>query len=165
MMAEDRVAVGRVLGPWGVRGEVKIAHFAQDPDRFTPGTTVYAANTPLVVERSRPHKGYVVAKLGGIVDRETAAGMMGLELTVAADALPPPQEGAYYHYQLIGLAAIDTGAETLGTVSQVLETGANDVYVIDTADGSQLLLPAIREVVIDVDLERGHIVVDPPKGL
>ncbi len=164
-MAEERVAVGRILGPWGVRGEVRIEHFAQSPDRFAPGTLVFAGETPLTVERSRPHKGYVVAKLRGISDRGRADSLRGAELTVEAAALPPTPDDSYYQFQLIGLTVFTTRTENLGKVSQVLDTGANDVYVIDHADGRQILLPAVKEVVLEVDLARGLMVVDPPSEL
>ena len=164
-MAEERVAVGRILGPWGVRGEVRIEHFAQSPDRFIPGTRVFADDVPLTVERSRPHKGYVVAKLRGVSDRGEADGLRGAELTVEEAALPPTPVDSYYQFQLIGLTASTTGSETLGTVSQVLETGANDVYVVECADGRQILLPAVKDVIVEIDLARGLMVVDPPSEL
>ncbi len=164
-MTEERVAVGRILGPWGIRGEVRIEHFAQSPDRFVPGTRVFAGDVPLTVERSRPHKGYVVAKLQGVSDRGEADGMRGAELTVEAAALPPTPVDSYYQFQLIGLTASTTGSETLGKVSQVLETGANDVYVVDCADGRQILLPAVKDVIVEIDLAHGLMVVDPPSEL
>ena len=164
-MSEERVAVGRILGPWGVRGEVRIEHFSQSPDRFVPGARVFAGETPLTVECSRPHKGHLVAKLREVSDRGEADSMRGAALTVEVAALPPAPDGSYYQFQLIGLTAFTTKAESLGTVSQVLETGANDVYVVDGADGRQILLPAISGVVLEVDLARGLMVVDPPNGL
>ena len=164
-MAEERVAVGRILGPWGVRGEVKIKHFAQSPDRFLPGALIFAGETPLTVERSRQHKGYVVAKLRGVSDRMEADSMRGAELTVESAMLPPTPDGSYYQFQLIGLTVFTRWAESLGTVSQVLETGANDVYVVDGTDGRQVLLPAVKDVILEVDLARGLMVVDPPSEL
>ena len=164
-MAEQRVTVGRILGPWGVRGEVRIEHFAQSPDRLAPGTRLFAGDIPLTVERSRSHKGHVVAKLQGVSDRGAADGMRGAELTVEATALPPTPRDSYYQFQLIGLTAFTERAERLGTVSQVLETGANDVYVVEDADGGQILLPAVKDVILEVDLARGRMVVDPPSEL
>ena len=164
-MAEERVSVGRILGPWGVRGEVKIKHFAQSPDRFVPGALVFAGETPLTVERSRQHKDYVVAKLRGFSDRREADSMRGAELTVESATLPPTADDSYYQFQLIGLTVVTGRAESLGTVTQVLETGANDVYVVDGADGRQILLPAVKDVILEVDLARGLMVVDPPSEL
>ena len=91
--------------------------------------------------------------------------MRGAELTVESAALPPTTDDSYYQFQLIGLTVLTRQAESLGTVIQVLETGANDVYVVDGADGRQILLPAVKDVILQVDLARGLMVVDPPSEL
>ena len=162
---EPPVAVGKVLAPWGVRGDVKIAPFSRSLDRFTPGTQVYLGETALVVERSRSHKGHFVVKFASVSDLGTAEEMRGTELTIPVSELPPPPQGVFYQFQLIGLAAVTPSGEPLGTIARVLETGANDVYLIERPDGGETLIPAVRDVVIEIDLNGGRMVVDPPVGL
>jgi 16S rRNA processing protein RimM len=163
--AEPPIAVGRILGPWGVRGYLKVTSYSRSPDRFVSGTRVYAGQTPLVVETARKHKGHFVVKFTTVSSLGAAQALQGTELTSPFTELPDPPDGSYYQFQLIGLAAVTPSGEALGTVTRILETGANDVYLIERPDGSELLVPAISDVVKNVDLDAGRIVVDPPAGL
>jgi 16S rRNA processing protein RimM len=98
-------------------------------------------------------------------DLGAAQALQGAELTIPVAELPVQPGGSYYQFQLIGLAAETPSGEKLGTVARILETGANDVYLIERPDGSELLVPAISDVVKQVDIDAGRLVVDPPPGL
>ena len=113
---------------------------------------------------ARWQKGMVYLRLAGIEDREGAAELRGRLLAIPESELEPLPEGQYYRFQLIGLAVISTGGEELGSVSDVLSTGANDVYVV-RGDRGELLLPATDEVVREIDLESGRMLVEPLPGL
>jgi 16S rRNA processing protein RimM len=162
---EPPIAVGRILGPWGVRGGLKVSSYSRSSDRFVPGTRVYAGKTPLVVEMARKQKGHFVVQFTTVSSLGAAHALQGAELTVPATELPVQPDGSYYQFQLIGLAAETPLGEKLGTITRILETGANDVYLIERPDGSELLVPAISDVVKQVDVGGGRIVVDPPAGL
>ena len=159
------MAIAKVLGPWGVRGEIKVARHSPAAGPLQPETRLLAGDREVTVERCRPHGGNLVVKLREIDDRTAAEKLRGTQLEVPEADLPPAPEGSYYEFQLVGLSAVSAGGEEIGTVSEVLATGANDVYVIGLPDGGQLLVPAIRDVVLSVDLEAGIMVVDPPKAL
>jgi len=86
-------------------------------------------------------------------------------LYVRADELPPLPEGEYYHHQLLGLRVFDLQGNLLGVLSEILETGANDVYVVRDEGGSEILLPVIEGVILEVDLGARRLIVNPPEWL
>jgi len=98
----------------------------------------------------------------GLLDRTAVEHLRGVMLEVLESDLPPLPEGEYYRHQLIGLTVVDTEGRVLGTLEQVLETGANDVYLVRTPDGGELLLPATEDVVPTVDIPAKRVVVSPP---
>ena len=112
-------------------------------------------------ESSRPHKKALVVKFESISDRDVAEGLRGLDLVIPESELPPPPPGSHYQFQLVGLTVVTTSGDLLGKVSRILETGANDVYLVLGEDGGETLIPAIKDVVVEIDLEGGRMVVDP----
>jgi 16S rRNA processing protein RimM len=116
------------------------------------------------IESARWQKGMVYLRLSGIEDREAAAELRGRLLAIAESELEPLPEGQYYRFQLIGLTVISTGGEELGRVTEVLSTGANDVYVV-SGDRGELLLPATDEVVREIDLQSGRMLIEALPGL
>lgn len=163
------LVIGRVVAPRGVRGELRVAVETQDPERFTLLREVYLGRrsddlTLFAVRRARVHQGQALLELAGIEDRETADPWRGAYVYIHVDDALPLEEGEYYVHQIEGLTAVTEEGQVLGLVKQVLPTGANDVYVIDMS-GQELLLPAIKDVILRVDLEAGQIVVRIPEGL
>jgi 16S rRNA processing protein RimM len=163
----DYLAVGRILRPWGVRGELKVEILTEDPARFERLETVYVGLefVPYRLERARLHRGAVLLKLAGCDDRNAAEALRGLLIQVAmADALPL-EEGEYWIHQIIGLEVWTSAGDLLGTVQEVLETGANDVYIVRGRSGREVLIPALKSVVLDIDLVAGRMLVELPEGL
>jgi len=158
------VAIGRVGAPWGVRGAVKVVPLADSRELFAPGRGVTVSGQRRVIAGARWQKGMVYLRLSGTDDRESAEALRGRLLAVEESELPPLPEGHYYRFQLIGLAVICTDGEELGRVTDVLSTGANDVYVV-RGDRGELLLPATDEVVREIDLEGGRMLVEALPGL
>ena len=158
------VAIGHVGAPWGVRGAVKVYPLADFRELFAPGRGVTVSGQRRVIASARWQKGMVYLRLSGIDARETASALRGRLLAVEESELPPLPEGHYYRFQLIGLAVISTDGEELGRVTDVLSTGANDVYVV-RGDRGELLLPATDEVVREINLETGRMLVDILPGL
>lgn len=136
------------------------------PGRFAPGAELWieGEQTPFTVEHSRWQKGQAVLKLNAIGDRDRADEVRGRYLRVPGTNLAALEEGEYYLFQLVGLNVVTEEGRSLGTVREVLQTGANDVYVVDTPRG-ELLLPAIKDVVKRVDLKTGVITVHLLPGL
>ena len=157
------VAVGRVLGAWGLRGDLTVERLAP-PEVLSQGRTVTVAGQEIVIERSRGHGRVVHVKLAGVDTRESAAALRGALLQLPERDLEPLPEGEYYRFQLIGLRVSSTDGQDLGRVTDVLSTAANDVLIVAGPLG-ELLIPAVDEVVKRVDLDSGAIIIDIIPGL
>ena len=117
----------------------------------------------MVLAKVRSADRELIVHFDGFENPEEAIRLRGKVVFVKAEGLPKLPEGEYYHHQLIGLTVVDEKEQTLGVLESILETGANDVYVIRTPEGKELLLPAIEEVVLVVDLDKHQMIVRPPE--
>ena len=158
------VAVGRVSSSWGVGGVVKVIPLVDKPERLGHGRRVTVAGQRRTIESSRWQKGLVYLKLSGIDDREAAFALRERLLTVPESELEPLEEGVYYRFQIVGLAVESTAGASLGRVTDVLSTGANDVYVV-LGEGGEILVPATNDIVKEIDLESGRMVIHEVPGL
>jgi 16S rRNA processing protein RimM len=134
------------------------------PDRFAPRQTVWARGQRLIVEAARWHRKDVLLKLDGIDTPEEAEELRGCLLEVPESQLRLLAEGEFYRFQVVGLRVYDGEGHALGEVAEVLPTGSNDVYVVRGAMG-ELLVPAIDEVVKEVDVDSGRMVVELMEGM
>jgi len=158
------LTLGRVTKVHGLRGEVKVALYA---DAWAPfqGLTRCLVGPPggplreLGIESGRAHGRAIVLKLAGIDSPEAAIALIGCEVAIPRAEAPPPPEDTFYHYDILGLDVV-VGEQTLGTVREILESSAHDVYVIQGASGDWLL-PATRTHIRRVDLAAGRIELDP----
>ena len=164
---DGHVAVGRIAGAWGIRGHVKIQPFTDSAERFAPGAEVYLddGETAVEIESARPHRAGLVARLGGVSDRNAAESLAGALLTVPEDSLEALPEGVYYHFQLIGMAVSAEDGEALGEIAEILETPGNDVYVVRKEGARDLLIPALKEVALEIDVPAARMTVRLPPGL
>lgn len=162
----EPVIVGVVLGPHGNDGRVRAQPETDNPQRFRRGGRVIAQGRSLVVERTqRAPDGALLVKFEGVSDRDAADALRGVEISVPAEETPPAPPGSYYHYQLIGLSVISAAdGETMGTLTEIVSTGANDVYVV-TREDAELLLPALADVVTEVNVGEGRMTAAVPEGL
>jgi 16S rRNA processing protein RimM len=162
----DLVVVGRIRGPYGIKGWVHVAAFTEPEeniDRYRPwylGREGEGKWRRVEVTNTRPHKQGYVAHLAGVDDRTSAEGFAGLDIAVPETLLGETEEGEYYWRDLIGTMVLDGHGSMLGRVADLMETGANDVLVVDSENGERLLIPFHRKHVEAVDLERGTIRVD-----
>ena len=163
--SDSRIVVGRVKAAWGVHGDVKIDLLSDAPDRFEPGNTVHVDNIPTRVQRSRLIRGGMLLKLDMVSDRNQAEQLRGREITITQDQVSPPPQGSYYHFQVLGLDVLSEDGENLGKVHEIVETGANDVYVVQLEGRRDILIPALEDVILGVDLEKGSMTVHLPEGL
>jgi len=162
--APEFVVVGRIVRPWGIRGEVKVRVETDFPERFRPGQRFYLLGRPYTCLSARFHQGFVLLKLEGVDTRDDAEALRGLALEVPASELPDLPPDTYYHFQLQGLRVETTRGEDLGQVVEVFSTGSNEVLVVEGPRG-QVLIPLIADVVRQVDLEEERIRVEPIPGL
>ena len=162
--------MGRVARAHGVGGEVSVDVRTDSPElRFAPGATVETdppERGPLTVRRTRWHSGRLLVCFEEVTDRSSAELLRGTLLV--ADSSTSPAAGDaddFWDHQLVGLSAVLVSGETLGTVEEVLHLPATDTLVVRGAQGEEILVPFVRAIVPEVDLERGRLLVDPPEGL
>jgi 16S rRNA processing protein RimM len=167
-LAQDsKICVAKIGAAHGVRGEVKLWPFTEDPlavMQYGPLFTKDGARQ-FEVDRARAAKDHLVVALKGVNSRDDVEQLNGLELFIARDKLPAPEDGEYYHADLIGLAALDSAGETIGRVIAMHNFGAGDIVEIAPPQGATLLLPFTNAVVPTVDLIAGHIIVTPPQEI
>ena len=160
-----RVAVGRINGTWGLRGHVKVTPYTANKDRFRPGSRLLVGGAPAEVLDVVYPQAYPCVRFAGYDSIEAAERLRGALIEIEAAELPPLPEGEYYRHDLIGLRVVTRDGELLGELADILATGANDVYVVRRAAAADVLLPAIADVVLRVDLVARELVVDPLPGL
>ena len=160
---EGYVAVGRVLGPFGLKGELRVQPLTDNPDRFLPKARLWAGQQPVTITDSRDAQGYVFLMLKGFRDRESVDKFRHVLLQVPEAELAALPEGEYYRFQLIGLTVVAKDGTPIGTLDEIIETGANDVYRVHPPEGADVLLPALDDVIISIDLNEKRMVVDPPE--
>ncbi len=169
MADSKRVTMGRVGGPYGIKGWVKLISFAEPQEsilQFRHWQVKLGQNlVDLEMDQSKPHGKGLLAHFVGYDDPESARRLNDVELTVATDALPDLDEEDYYWYQLTGLQVVTISGYVLGKVDKLLETGANDVLVVaattESVDDRERLIPWLPgRVVKEVSLEKNLVVVD-----
>ena len=161
----NQAVVGIVLGPHGVNGQLRVRVLSDVPHRFDPGNLVLLRDTERVIVSSAPAgRDMVFLKLAGIDSPAVARELIGLELTASTDSSPSLPEGEYFHYQLLGLRVRTEEGEFLGQVSEIIATGSNDVYVVSGPSGD-ILIPALAQVILQVDLDGGAMMVRLMDGL
>lgn len=158
--------IGEIVAPRGVHGEVKVNIATDDPERFYALDTVYLGDTltPFEVERARLFKGQALLELKGVDSRNQAERLRNTPVYVSIEEALPLSKDQYYYHQIEGLPTFTTEGERLGYVAEILRTGSNDVYVI-RGGKKEILLPVIRGVIQEIDIEEGKIIVELPDGL
>ena len=162
-MLQPYLAIGQVVKPQGVRGEVKVKPLTDDPRRFLDLTQVLMrdgeAYQPRAIGCTRVHDGFAYLQFEGAQDREAAEALRGMLLFVDRANAVPLDEDTNYIVDLVGCEVFDTQQKPIGTLAEVLQPGANDVYVIHTPKG-ELMIPALKRVVPVVDVAARRIVID-----
>ena len=166
------LAIGQVVGVHGVRGELKVEALTDDPQRFGQLEEVFIGPDGedadvWLVSGYRLHKGRILLKLTGLEDRTAAEAFRGLLVQVPSEETAPLDEDEYYEDEILGLEVWTRAGEYLGRVEEILYTGANEVYVVRGAklNRGEILIPAIGDVVLAVDLEAGRMEIDLMEGL
>jgi 16S rRNA processing protein RimM len=161
----ERLIVGRIAKAHGLNGEVAIEVVSDAPDRFASGARVFAGDRSLTVATSRAHQGRLLVRFDEVPDRSAAESLRGTELTIpAGEARALEDEWSFYPHQLVGFAVTDESGAPLGSMTRVDESPGADLWVVGAGNG-EVLVPAVRDIVVAVDLEKKTIVLRPPDGL
>jgi 16S rRNA processing protein RimM len=163
----DDLVVAQVLAAHGIRGELKCRIVTDFPkERFKRGNTLLIDGVAYTVQSARIQGQTVLLRLHDVGDRNTALTLRGRDITIRrGDAVALP-EGQFYWHEVIGLTVIDAASDAvLGTVTDIVETGANDVYVVRPERGREILVPAIKDVVLAIEPAEGRMIVQPLPGM
>lgn len=166
---QKRLEVGQIVNTFGIKGELKVTPFTDDINRFDNLKKVYVKTRKedklYKVEGVRYHKNMVLLKLEGIENPEQAELLKNAYLEIDREDAIPLKEGQYFIVDLIGLDVYTDEGNLLGKVDDIYNTGANDIYVVKDELGKQILLPGIKDVIKEVDLDNEKIIVHLIPGL
>jgi 16S rRNA processing protein RimM len=158
------LAVGFLRRPHGIQGEILMQVLTDFPERLRSGKLVLVGENhqPMRITHKRSQNQELLLTFAGIETPEAAGTQCNQRVYIKADTLPELPEGEYYHHQLLGLRVIDEAGMEVGSLTEIIETGANDVYVATSVEGKEMLLPAIESVILGVDLGRNEMRVRLP---
>ncbi len=166
------LTIGRVVRAHGIAGEIVVEVRTDEPElRFAPGATLLAKGRgdqprSYVVEAAREHGARLLVRLAGVADRDAAEALRGSVFVIDSAALPAITEpDTYYDHQLEGLRVRTIDGEPVGTVTEVLHTGAGELLAVRRPGGTELLVPFVAAIVTSVSLADQTVQIDPPEGL
>ncbi len=161
------LVIGKLRRPHGLRGEMIMDILTDFPERLKAGMTVFVGEEykPLGVKTWREHQKGLLVSFDDYSAPEAVGILRNHMVYVKASELPALPKGEYYHHQVIGLRVVDEGGAELGKVTDVIATGANDVFLIQQEGGVEFLLPVVDEMVLSIDLVKGEICAKPLPGL
>ncbi len=168
---DGHMAVGRIVGIHGLGGELRVEPHTDYPERFAADETIWVgtALAPHTITRAREHKGMILLTLDQVTEREQAETLRDEWLFIPDSEAATLPEGEYYVHDIVGLSVVDEAGTLIGRVTDVLQTGANDVYIIATEGhinrGKELLIPAIADVVQQVDIPAATMTIRLIPGL
>ena len=160
--------IGKVVALFGLQGELKVLSMTDIPDRFAELEAVYIAPAHIRhrIASVRPYKGdMVILKLAGIDDANAAEALRNANLDIPGNELAKLPPDSYYQHDILGLNVLKMDGKLIGRIVDILPTGGNDVYVVKTPSGGQVLIPAIKPVIKQIDLLRHVMYIEPIKGL
>ena len=161
----EKIKIGKITSPVGLKGEVKIMSYSEDPDRFEILEGVYFADESFHEILGVRYKGpSIILTLEGIDDRTAAERARGTELFMNEEDLPELPRGSYYVRDIVGFSVCTEEGKTIGTLKDVLTNTGQDLYVVK-GEEKDILIPGAKEIVKNIDVEKGVITVDPPEGL
>jgi 16S rRNA processing protein RimM len=170
MTATRLVCVGRSSGAFGLKGELRVFSYAEDPRLYTKAGQVFIGADPhncepFKVISHKPHGQRLLMQLEGLNSREDADLLKGQWLYLPVDILPPLADDEYYWHQAEGAKVYLTGGREIGVIQKVSNAGAHDLWHIKDQQGAEALFPMVPEFVLEMDMEAGRVVIQPPEGL
>ena len=166
---DDRIVIGRVLKPHGLKGEVVVEVLTDFPERFSEGLRVRLSGgsreaREMRIVAVRPHQRRILLTFEGISDVSTAETLRDAELSVNAQDVAPRPDGYVYHWEIEGAVVVDTAGKPLGRVAELADAGGRPLLVVATPVGARDV-PFARPIVVSVDVASKRVVLDPPPGL
>ena len=167
------LSIGKIIGVHGLKGTIKVYSYAESLSVFRPDALILIRNTKglektYAIEWVKPHKRTILLSLKEVKDRSLAKTLIDSELFIEKAKLPELEDGTYYWFDIIGLSVFTIDEKYLGCVESIIQTGSNDVYVVKDPNkdkDNEILIPALKSVVLAIDLERKIMRVDLPEGL
>ena len=165
-MEEPAIVVGAITKAHGLRGEVSVQVRSDNPERFDAGSTLYLLDgRTLTIDRAHPHGNALLVKFREVADRTAADALRGTLLHIPESWLPALPEGEYWPFQLEGCSVTTEAGRALGTVVEVVPNAANDLWIARDEHGEETLVPALADVIVQVDVEGRRILVRDVPGL
>ncbi len=169
MDKKDHVLIGEIVGVHGIKGTNKIRSYAESLSLFKPGRSILVRESggqgkSREINWVKPHTGTALISFKGINERSQAKALIGAELFVPKEELPDLEEDTHFWFDLIGMAVYTTEDKYLGRIESIIETGSNDVYVVQDHQ-KEVLIPALESVVLDIDTKEQRMQVELPEGL
>jgi 16S rRNA processing protein RimM len=160
------VLMAEIAGPHGLKGEVKLVCYAENPDHLVDLAPLQdEKGNVYTLEYMNPHKAHYIAAFAEIADRTAAEKIKHRKLYIPRDRLPPLPDGEYYQTDLIGLTMVDTHHQILGEVMALQNFGAGELFHLKNDKAQEFFIPHTKDVILKIDLDAGLILADPPKGL
>ncbi len=159
MKSDEKVIIGRIVAPHGVRGDLRMFPEIDRPEVLKSLKHLWIGGVKYTLLSARPHKNIYILHVEGLVDRNQTERMRNLDVEVLASELPERKDGTYYYYQLLGLDVVTEDGAPLGKLSEIIETKANNVYSVKTPEGKDILIPAIPPCILSVNLDQGTMTV------
>ncbi|MEK6692895.1 MAG: ribosome maturation factor RimM [Nitrospirota bacterium] len=168
-MSDDLITIGRIIKVLGLKGEVKVLSLTHNPERFRKLLSVFIVSpqgkgSERRIRGVRSWQGRVILSFEGISTSGEASGLLNHLIKIPEKDLDPLPDGEYYIFQLIGFTVYTDEGEDIGTLTDVLSTGSNDVYVVKKGE-KEYLIPAIKDVIKEIDMKGRRMVIHPMKGL
>lgn len=161
------LAVGKLRRPHGVRGEMLMDVLTDFPERLAPGVRVLVGedHKPFVLRSSRRQMEALLVAFQGYDTPETVGSLRNLMVYVRADEIPRLEEGEYYQHELIGMQVVDEDGAAVGMITEIIETAAHDIFVVQTVDQREALIPMTDQFILKIDVQKGEMQVRPIPGL
>ena len=161
----EKILIGKIVNAVGLKGEVKVYNYSDSPAIYEETPEIYVDDVLMPVRSVRMQKNMVVLGLVGIDDRTAAEKAKGSELFVTEADLPELPEGEYYVRDLIGMEAVLEDGSRLGTVTNVIQNTAQDIFEVETDEGKQVLVPKVPAFVLDIDPDSRRVTLRPIEGM
>jgi len=165
MSNQNRVAVGEINSPWGIKGHVKVTPLTSNPERLQPKQQVFVGDLALTITDAKIVGKIPVVQFSSFTTRNSVESLKGSLIEILEKDLPKLPENIFYIHDIVGLTVFTDDGEVVGEVIEVLQTGANDVYVIRPSNGKDVLIPALESVIVAIKIEDESLIIRSNTGL
>ena len=165
MSNQNRVAVGEINSPWGIKGHVKVTPLTSNPERLQPKQQVFVGDLALTITDAKIVGKIPVVQFSSFTTRNSVESLKGSLIEILEKDLPKLPENIFYIHDIVGLTVFTDDDEVVGEIIEVLQTGANDVYVIRPTNGKDVLIPAVESVIVAIKIEDESLIIRSNTGL